>query len=703
MKRTNKKVWLRLLCAILTGFLLSGSVKAGVTFYVDSQAANGGDGTVQKPFQTLEQGRDAARNRTDKNQPVDILVGDGVYRFDASFDLNQSDSGTNAAPVTFRSIHPQGAILTNARSIAKDRFRPVTDAAVLSRLADAAKGTILVCDLAELGFPAVKPMGKKLGLPLPIPELFVNGERQKISCWPNDGWAEIVKITDPGSQGNAGTPNAALDKPIPPVGGAFTYSEDEPARWNSENGVWLHGFWCFDWASEVIQVESIDALKKEIRLATQHTYGLRQGNPSPRRWVALNLIEEVDQPGEYCVDAKSQKLYWFPIETGDKTNRDSDNGANCDFDIEIAFADCPVVKMNQVSFVRFSGFQIEQSYSNGFTMSNCTDVEINNCKLVNLRGIGIGCWDGTNDRFLKCLVEQTGCGGIHISGGNRKTLERGNCLVEDCVIRGFSQYKPCYANGLLLTGVGHTARHNELSDAPHQAVAVGGNDMLFEYNYVHDVCLCSDDCGAFYKGRNPSCRGNVLRYNYWAHIGSPRGHGNASIYFDDGDGGETVFGNVFYKAGEPGRGSFGTVFCHGGHGNAAENNIFIETKRALGSSPWNDKRWKDYIDAPLWQQRLFQDVDIESPVYLERYPELAGFRAGQPIEKRHNSAAKNVFVKTDVPPSGTWDVDESNWSTSEDPGFVDADRENFLLKPDSEVFKRIPGFQPIPFDKIGPR
>ena len=43
--------------------------------------------------------------------------------------------------------------------------------------------------------------------------------------------------------------------------------------------------------------------------------------------------------------------------------------------------------------------------------------------------------------------------------------------------------------------------------------------------------------GAYYTGRNPSCRGNVLRYNYFADVGSDRGHGNSAIYFDDGDGG----------------------------------------------------------------------------------------------------------------------------------------------------------------------
>ena len=41
--------------------------------------------------------------------------------------------------------------------------------------------------------------------------------------------------------------------------------------------------------------------------------------------------------------------------------------------------------------------------------------------------------------------------------------------------------------------------------------------------------------------------------------------------------------------------------------------------------------------------------------------------------------------------------------TDRDPGFVDAAEGDFLLRPDAEVFQRLPGFQPIPFDKIGPQ
>jgi len=44
---------------------------------------------------------------------------------------------------------------------------------------------------------------------------------------------------------------------------------------------------------------------------------------------------------------------------------------------------------------------------------------------------------------------------------------------------------------------------------------------------------------------------------------------------------------------------------------------------------------------------------------------------------------------------------EENFQTKEDPGFVDMQQENFLLKPDSKIFSVIPGFEPVPFDKMG--
>ena len=73
--------------------------------------------------------------------------------------------------------------------------------------------------------------------------------------------------------------------------------------------MWLLGYWCFDWYEEAIQVKAIDVDKRQITLARPTVYGVKQGNPSPRRYRALNLLEELDQPGEFYLDRFRPALF----------------------------------------------------------------------------------------------------------------------------------------------------------------------------------------------------------------------------------------------------------------------------------------------------------------------------------------------------------------------------------------------------------
>jgi hypothetical protein len=231
---------------------------------------------------------------------------------------------------------------------------------------------------------------------------------------------------------------------------------------------------------------------------------------------------------------------------------------------------------------------------------------------------------------------------------------------------------------------------------------VGGNDHIFLLNDVYRVCLETDDCGALYKGRNPSCRGNRVVYNYWHDIGSPMGHGNAAIYFDDGDGGDLVYGNLFVRCGDPGRGSFGTVFSHGGHGIRAENNLFVDCKRALGSAPWDETRWRNALkgaEETYFPEKLLKEVDITKPPYTSRYPELVGFMDPRPGAKRESLAVRNVFVRCGEASGGNWVLPPGeNLTVTGDPGFVDEARGNYALKPDSAILRSLPRFKRLPFN-----
>jgi hypothetical protein len=292
-----------------------------------------------------------------------------------------------------------------------------------------------------------------------------------------------------------------------------------------------------------------------------------------------------------------------------------------------------------------------------------------------------------------------------LGGGDRKTLTPAGHEANNNHIWRFSEHQLTSAYGLSFEGVGSRAAHNLIHDAPHQAIFVGGNDHVFEFNEVHHVCTETDDCGALYKGRNPSCRGNLIRFNYWHDLGSPMGHGNAAIYFDDGDGGDTVLGNVFVRCGEPGKGPFGTVFSHGGHDIRAENNIFVDCQRALGSAPWDDARWRDALKGGqdcFFTEKLLKEVDITKPPYTTHYPELVGYMdpvAGVP---RVNRARLNLFVRCKEVSSGNWRLAPgANWSTAEDPGFVNESKADYRLRSEAPVFMHLPGFEAVPFEQMG--
>ena len=663
---------------------------AAITFFVASDGNDTNPGSESEPFATLQRARDEVRKHTQAgstSESITVFVRGGTYRVTDSLTLDARDSGTEIAPVVWRAATGEEVRLLGGPTLSPDAFRPVTGENVLGRIDGVAPGKVLQIDLKALGIDELGHYADRFRGAPAVPELFFNDQRLAIARWPNQGWTTIGKIIDSGSIPRIG------DKSNRP--GIFEYEGDRPAGWNVEAGIWLQGYWCFDWYAETIKIKALDREKRQITLATPTVYGVKQGNPSPRRYRALNLLEELDQPGEFYIDHANGLLYlWPPSELAGSR-------------IVLSTLNAPLLVIKDAAHVVFRGFIVEAGLGHGIEMTGGRGNRIESCEIRNTRLLGIRVSGGIAHCVAGCEIHDTGTGGLVLEGGDRKTLTPAGHEALDNHIWQFSRHQPTSAYGLILGGVGNRAAHNLIHDAPHQAIGIRGNDHIFEYNIVHDVVTETDDAGALYKGRNPSCRGNVIRYNFWRDIGSPMGHGTAAVYFDDGDGGDTVFGNIFLRCGHPGRGSFATVFSHGGHDNLAQNNIFIDCKRALGSAPWNDKRWKEAVDGGqgcFWQKLLLEDVDITKPPYTTRYPDLVGFMNPQPRQTRANRSKNNLLVRCGQTSSGNWAIDPNEiWGTDEDPGFVDPANDNFQLRPDAEVFKRLPGFQPIPFDKIGPR
>lgn len=696
----HQTTWLALGLALCAGLASMAPIGAAVapakTFYVSPRGNDQWSGTLAAPnkaktdgpFATLNAARDAIRKlKAASGLPVGgvmVVVKAGTYDLPATFALAAEDSGTEASPIIYRAAVGEVVRLTGGRPLPANAFTPLSDQAIRMRLQPSVRDKVLQADLKAAGFGDIAEYPSRYrGAPV-VPELFCNDQRMNVARWPNQGWAHIAKIIDSGSIPRAGDNNAS--------GGVFEYKpeDDGPGRWKVDQGVWLQGYWCFDWFDETLRVKSVDPATRQITLAEPTVYGVKQGNPSPRRYRALNVLEELDAPGEYYIDRANSHLYFYPPAPLKNAR------------VALSTLAAPIVSLTDASNVTLRGFIVENGLGTGIMIKGGANDQVLACEVRNVREVGINVDGGMAHHLIACDIHHTGTGGVIMSGGDRKTLTPCKHEALNCHVWKYSELQLTYANAFLLQGDGTRVAHCLIHDAPHQAIGVGGNDHVFEYNVIHHICTETDDCGAYYKGRNPSCRGNVVRYNFFHNIGSPMGHGNAAVYFDDGDGGDHVVGNVFFNCGEPGKGSFGTVFSHGGFDINADNNIFIDCKRPLGSAPWPYNRYMEFLNDPMYHKLMVTEVDITSPAYTTSYPELVGFLTMPETRVRVSHATNNVLVDCAAISSGNWQVPtDQNLITSEDTGFVNAAAGNFALKRDSEVFKKLPGFRPIPFAKMG--
>jgi hypothetical protein len=102
-------------------------------------------------------------------------------------------------------------------------------------------------------------------------------------------------------------------------------------------------------------------------------------------------------------------------------------------------------------------------------------------------------------------------------------------------------------------------------------------------------------------------------------------------------------------------------------------------------------------------------VDVTQPPYSVKYPEFAQLYADIVTKKDEatplfNRVFNNALIGNDegVGPSRYPDKDYRHHNVPIDtaPGFVDEAAGDYTLRPDSRIFKEIPGFEPIPFEKM---
>ena len=662
----------------LNGFALPARAANPLTLYVAKNGRDTWSGRQKTPnktqtdgpFASVARAQDAVRQIKQKELPeggVRVLIAGGTYELEASLVFDARDAGTKAAPIEYAAQTGQTVRFTGGRAV--KGWKPVTDPAQLARLEPVARGHVLQADLKAMGLhdlPGVSANGY-WGQSEPGTQLFQNTP-MTLARWPNTGDAPIVDVV--GGMPDEGEKNKNKAKE-----GTFVYEGDRPLRWKNETEIWLHGYWAFDWADQRQKVAGLDTEKHTITLAKpDHEFGYR----SKQWYYAFNLFSEIDQPGEWYLDHKTDILYfWPPVPLAKEA---------------VYVSVLPhLVTMDNVAFLTLRGLTLEMAQKTAVVVQKSERVRISGCVIRNVGSWAVRMTDTVSSGVVGCDITNTGEGGIYLQGGDRKTLTPSNLYAENNHIYHWSIWNPVYKPGIQADGVGLRVAHNLIHDSPHMAIGFSGNDNVIEYNEIHSVCTNTNDAGAIYTGRNWSMRGNVIRYNYLHDLYGRENKGCMGVYLDDNFSSARIFGNVFKRVSR-------TVFLGGGRDNIVDNNIFVNCEPAVNVDArglgWRASG-KDELTKSL------EEMPYRDALWSRRYPKLLTLLTDDPM------APKGVVITRNIAVGGVWSnitTEAKPYATQKD-NFVDGDpfvssaANNFALPPNSPVTKA--GFVPIPFNKIG--
>ena len=605
-----------------------------MVYYV---ATNGKDcfrGTCEEPFASIERARDAVRDniREGLREPVTVKILSGVYKT-GNIMFDERDSGTAAFPVTYEA---EGEVVLNGGiRLSADLFEPLM-AEEKNRLSPEAACHVVRTNLRRLGFSredwgemcvtGSHHTGDRYDGAILSPiacELFVNGNRQTVARYPNEGFLYTTGAIREGD----GLESKLTGKVIynytleewaqkrNPLSDIFEIDEETAKRtasWKSLQDVWMFGYPAWNWAGMSTPVVRIGAEDRSMETKMVSRYGIKRQMP----YYLYNIFEELDKPGEWYLDRDSGWLYLYP---------------DCDLseaEIDLSLLTESLLTVKNASYIRFKGLTFTATRGDALTLFG-DHLSLENCVIQNVAGYA-AVIEGNYIHVSGCEMYHLGRGGVMITGGDRASLTPSHNVLENNHIHHFSEIFTTYQPGFSLCGVGNLCRNNCIHDSTHMAIYFEGNDHIVEYNEIYDVCKTADDSSAVYAGRDYTVQGTVIRFNYFHDIKSVAKNdvGIFAVYCDDNLGKCTITNNVFERCQS-------ALLLHGGHEMAFRGNVIIDacpkSKNSLNFSKYY--YGDDLIGNGLHVSRLAA-VPWQSDVWKRAYPGIEKYLSWDPLTEQ---------------------------------------------------------------------
>ena len=675
--------------------------------YIAKNGDDSNSGTIDKPLKTFDEAF-ARTARADKSgDGFVIYVREGIYDMSNGLNIPDKISGTEDCPVIISAYPNENVKLTGGISVKGSEFKAADDETAMRKLPESSKGKVYSVNLKDLGYTEYPSITRSTA-----PKLTVDGTEYTVARWPNaenvamkkyEGEDAVNGVIDQGPVAEGALTGA---KPEPDYGQGFEFCilDPRPFSWENTDDIWVYGSFFAEYLQNYERVKGMNPEKSSLRMyGGNANYGANYN--SHHTYYYLNVLEELDIPGEWYLDKSTGILYVYPV----KDLKDSS--------VDIAMSTHSVVTFDKgTEYVVLNGIEVTGTTSVGIKLSGYRNV-IQNCTVKEC---------GSSVKYENAKNCGTICCKLYGSIAIDNTLTSKSVADDQNLrpTRNFIQNNIVYdAQINVRYGVQHIVSHNTILNCPGMCIYIANTEeSIIEFNEVAGGPYRTIDGGMIYLEGGTNNIYNHVRYNYFHHSTMTIRNSPFGIYFDDVTSNCFAYGNIVQQ---------GCMFMHGGSNNTYYNNVIIDNT-SESPSVYNSNNYyrggmltalKRYLfgsSGVYWNNN--GNMKIGQVTWKNRYPALYSFfEESRAVEKARlnpnytfgeldkewirprRGVYMNNLMYNSKPPTNDNELEDGTalWKDNynapkENSPFIDYDDLNYNIASYDELRKNIPTFEEIP-------